>query len=262
MVLSADVMADAAASDVSAAVDALEALSKYANSDTAKAVAKAADLGTDADRFADLVVRRLWTSVARYVIQKAPKRSDFASIEDKCRRVSHSPVLDAIETIFALFPKPIPTRFSVDAISEGLDALIVTAIQVERKAVRKHLSGLKSRRLGKATVDVGGFEGNERILRVGVIEVGQGNINAASLTMMVVTGMQPEVVLMVGVAGGVKDLAIGDVVASSKIYWAESGKSEGDHETPRPDYGPVSPELVQSRHDGRCGRYMAIPTTE
>ena len=79
-----------------------------------------------------------------------------------------------------------------------------------------------------------------------VIEVGPGNISAASLTAMAVSAAQPEVVLMVGVAGGVKDLAIGDVVASSKIYWAEAGKSEVDHEVPRPGYGPVSSELIQA----------------
>ena len=244
-VLSMEVMAEAAASDVSAAVDALEDLSAHANADIAKAVAKAADLGSDADRFADLVIRKHWTGTARYVVQKAPKRPDLASIADRCRRISHSPVLDMIEAMWALMPRPIPRRPRDNAASSELDVLIVTAIKAERKAVRKHLGNRKSRRVGQATADVGVFEGRERALRVAVIEVGPGNISAASLTAMAVSAAQPEVVLMVGVAGGVKDLAIGDVVASSKIYWAEAGKSEVDHEVPRPGYGPVSSELVQ-----------------
>ena len=107
-VLSMEVMAEAAASDVSAAVDALEDLSAHANADIAKAVAKAADLGADADRFADLVIRKHWTGAARYVIQKAPKRPDLASIADRCRRILHSPVLDMIEAMLALTPRPIP----------------------------------------------------------------------------------------------------------------------------------------------------------
>lgn len=245
-VLSAEVMAEAAASDVSAAVDALEDLSAHANADIAKAVAKAADLGADADRFADLVIQRHWTGAARYVIQKASKRPDLASIANRCRRISHSPALDMIEAMLALVPRPTPNRLRNDPASSKLDVLIVTAIKAERKAVRKHLSSRKSRRVGQAIADVGMYEGGERVLRVAVIEVGPGNIGAASLTAMAVSAAQPEVVLMVGIAGGVKELAIGDVVASSKIYWAEAGKSEVDHEVPRTGYGPVSSELIQA----------------
>ena len=245
-VLNTDVMAEAAASDVSAAIDALEELATYANSDIAKAVAKAADLGTEADRFAELVVRRHWTSTARYVVQKAPKRTDLASIAERCRRVSHSPLLDMFEAALAFLPKSTPQRSRNHTAPGELDVLIVTAIKVERNAVRRHLSNRKSRRAKHATVDVGEFEGIERVLRVGVIEVGPGNIKAASLTTMVVSAAEPEVVLMVGVAGGVKDLDIGDVVASSKVYWVEAGKSETDHEAPRTDYGPVSSELIQA----------------
>ncbi|WP_423916818.1 hypothetical protein [Candidatus Poriferisodalis sp.] len=248
-VLSADVMARAAASDVSAAIDALETLAAHANSDIAKAVVKAADLGVDADRFADLIVHRSWTGAARYVIRKAPDRPDLASIEGKCRQVFLMTVVDWFDAMLGRYPKPVRARLRNDTLPGTLDALIVTAIQIERKAVRKHLEDWKSLRHKKITVDVGTFEGGERTLRVGVIEVGQGNIGAATITTMAVEGLQPQIVLMVGVAGGVKDVDIGDVVASSKIYWAESGKSEADHEAPRPDHGPVSQDLVQVARD-------------
>ena len=60
---------------------------------------------------------------------------------------------------------------------------------------------------------------------------------------------------MVGVAGGVKDVEIGDVVASRKVYWIEPGKqtSEGSdggsarsRTFVRPDFGPVSHRLIQT----------------
>lgn len=126
-----------------------------------------------------------------------------------------------------------------------LDALIVTALQLERHAVRAHLDGFDTRAVGAARVDIGRFVVGAATLRVGVIECGPGNVDAAALTTTTATKLKPRVVLMVGVSGGLKDMRIGDIVASSKIHWAEPGRSEDDLIRPRPDLGPVSVELVQ-----------------
>lgn len=126
-----------------------------------------------------------------------------------------------------------------------IDALIVTALQLERHAVREHLDDLDTRREGSIVVDVGRFGVDTAAIQVGIIECGPGNIDSAAFTTASVMKLQPKVVLMVGVAGGIKDLRIGDVVASSKIYWAEPGRSENDQIKPRPDFGPVSAGLVQ-----------------
>ena len=129
--------------------------------------------------------------------------------------------------------------------ADRLDALIVTALQLERRAVRAHLDGFDTRAVGAARVDIGRFVVDAAALRVGVIECGPGNVDVAALTTTAAMNLKPRVVLMVGVSGGLKDMRIGDVVASSKIYWAEPGKSEDDLIRPRPDVGPVSVELVQ-----------------
>ena len=126
-----------------------------------------------------------------------------------------------------------------------LDALIVTALQLERRAVREHLDGFNTRAVGAARVDIGRFVVDATTLRVGIIECGPGNVDAAALTTTTAMNLKPRIVLMVGVSGGLKDMQIGDVVASSKIYWAEPGRSEDDLIRPRPDLGPVSVELVQ-----------------
>ena len=129
--------------------------------------------------------------------------------------------------------------------ADRLDALIVTALQLERRAVRAHLNSFDTRAVGVARVDIGRFVVGAAALRVGAIECGPGNVDVAALTTTAALNLKPSAVLMVGVAGGLKDVRIGDVVASSKIYWAEPGKSEGDLIRPRPDQGPVSIELVQ-----------------
>ena len=127
-----------------------------------------------------------------------------------------------------------------------VDALIVTAVQLERRAVREHLCSLDVMSINSLVLDVGQFVEQHLSLRVAILEVGPGNIDASVLTTITTVELQPAVTMMVGVAGAMKDLALGDVVASSKVYWAESGKSLEGEVRPRPGFGPVSDRLVQA----------------
>lgn len=126
----------------------------------------------------------------------------------------------------------------------NVDALVVTALQLERVAVRHHLVDLAVVRENGIVADMGRFAFGSTNLRIAVIETGAGNVDAALAVQKAESTFGPSKVIMTGVAGGLKDVAIGDVVASSKVYWIEGGK-EAPQVRPRPDQAPVSPGLVQ-----------------
>lgn len=124
-------------------------------------------------------------------------------------------------------------------------ALIVTALPVEYAGVRHHLSDVQEEELPHGMVaEVGALGGPKTPWSVWLIEAGMGNENAALETDRAVAHIRPEVVLFVGIAGGRKDVEIGDVVVASKVYGYESGKDEETFR-PRPDAPEPTYRLLQ-----------------
>jgi nucleoside phosphorylase len=114
-------------------------------------------------------------------------------------------------------------------------AVVVTALPVEFSAVCEHLEGRKEDTHPQGTVYERGLfrPGVGREWEVVVVEIGAGNPAAAAEVERAITYCRPNVVLFVGVAGGLKDVAIGDVVAASKVYSYEFGKESAGFK-PRP----------------------------
>jgi len=132
--------------------------------------------------------------------------------------------------------------------AEHADVLIVTALKLEREAVRAHLGEVEVEQQSGLACDVGLFDTGERALSVAVLETGAGNVAAAIATTQAEEHFRPDLLVMVGIAGGLKDVGLGDVVASEKIYWVEGGKVGGREQEewfPRVDFAPVSNSLRQ-----------------
>lgn len=124
-------------------------------------------------------------------------------------------------------------------------AVFVTALPVEFDAVK--------RLLGEGTTEIGD-QGMRYVVaahadaNVILFATGAGNVNAAIEVERAIARYNPRYLFFVGVAGGLKDVRLGDVVAATKIYNYESGKSAKEF-LARPQMGESSYYLVQLAHD-------------
>jgi nucleoside phosphorylase len=114
-------------------------------------------------------------------------------------------------------------------------AVIITALPLERKAVIAHLRNVTEEPPVQGSIYRRGiFDERSDPWGVIVAEIGAGNVGAAAEAVRVIAHYSPQVAIFVGVAGAIKDLKHGDVVASTKVYGYESGKDEEDGFKTRP----------------------------
>jgi nucleoside phosphorylase len=127
--------------------------------------------------------------------------------------------------------------------------VILTALEVEFEAVRNHLTEPQEDRHRRGSIyEVGTYQGKKLSFRVVLKEIGPRNTGAAAEIERAIEQYEPDYVLFVGVAGGIKDVSVGDVVCASKVYGYESGKETSKGFRPRPvAFVPSAALLERSR---------------
>lgn len=127
--------------------------------------------------------------------------------------------------------------------AEPQRVVVVTALDFETRAVLRHLGDDWCEEiLRSGTVCYrGAFEGWDVV----VVEAGAGNLRAATTALEAITHYEPDLALFVGIAGGVKDVGLADVVIASKVYNYEFGRDTPDGFLARPELNQVAHELEQ-----------------
>ncbi|MFB9832003.1 5'-methylthioadenosine/S-adenosylhomocysteine nucleosidase family protein [Actinoallomurus acaciae] len=104
--------------------------------------------------------------------------------------------------------------------------VILTAIDLEYEAVRKHLRDVRTHTHPAGTLfevgDVAGITG-----RVALAAMGEGNTGAAAIAERSIALFQPRLLLFVGIAGALKDdIRLGDVVVPTRVYGYHGGRED------------------------------------
>ena len=124
--------------------------------------------------------------------------------------------------------------------------VILTALEVEYRAMREQLSGLRRHRHSAGTLfEIGAFERHPE-KEIALALTTAGNASAAIMTERAINEFSPQAVIFVGVAGGLATwLVIGDVVVATKVYAYHGERSEGNGDKFRPRAYEPSHELEQ-----------------
>ncbi|HEY6927473.1 MAG TPA: hypothetical protein VI653_28620 [Steroidobacteraceae bacterium] len=132
--------------------------------------------------------------------------------------------------------------------------LIMTALPLERDAIMRFLN-----RRGEVTTQAGSTyeKCSFEQLDVYVGLSGAGNLNAGPEAERALATLRPDVAIFTGIAGGVKDVSLGDVVVANKLYSYETGV-DTEQFKPRPEIGLPSYRLVQITQGlARAGTWRA-----
>ncbi|MEU4893945.1 hypothetical protein AB0B12_15895 [Streptomyces sp. NPDC044780] len=112
-----------------------------------------------------------------------------------------------------------------NGVAARADVVVLTALEVEYRAVRAHLEDPRPDRAERgALFELGVFRDGPVARTVALHMTGPGNPGAAASVERAAALFAPRAVLFVGVAGGRKDVALGDVVAADSVYDYETGK--------------------------------------
>ena len=125
-----------------------------------------------------------------------------------------------------------------------MNVVILTPLSLEMDAVRPHLHDELFHFDGSNSYLTGHFKGRHQSYKIIVYETGSRNSPVALATERAIQAFHPSIIILLGIAGGVKDVEIGDVAVATKAYGYESGKDTPTGFVYRPEVYLSSKPLV------------------
>lgn len=105
-----------------------------------------------------------------------------------------------------------------------IDIVILCPVEVEFKIIRKILTNSKPTQYKKVSFDFGKIKAKSYNWNIAVIEPDL-NLNSFGLKVNeAISTLNPKYVFLAGIAGGIKDPKIGDIIIGTKAYFYEGGK--------------------------------------
>jgi nucleoside phosphorylase len=137
---------------------------------------------------------------------------------------------------------------SMSARTQRVGVVIMTALNLECRAICNHLGNQVHRDVAGTIFRIGEVADSGSLIAVAVL--GPGTAGAAALTERALSEFKPDALLFTGVAGALKShIEINDVVVATKVYGYHGGKEEGDSFKARPEAWPASHRLEQIARD-------------
>ena len=123
--------------------------------------------------------------------------------------------------------------------------LILTALELERQAVLVHLDTIEEELHPETgtVYKVGYYNTSKGKMKIVVGRTDQTNTNAGIETERALTHFSPSHAFFVGVAGGLKDVKVGDIVIGKEVFGYERGKETDNKFLNRPQFGFSSYDL-------------------
>ena len=136
------------------------------------------------------------------------------------------------------------------------DVLIVTALGLEFSAVRKFITDTSNVQHPESNSQyvIGKFGS----LKIALIETGACNVKSSHETDRAILYFNPKYVFFVGIAGGIKDVSIRDLVIANKVIGYEIGKAT---ETFKPRFDSVPSSYLLEQLAKKVARSKPISFT-
>lgn len=123
---------------------------------------------------------------------------------------------------------------------------ILTPIPLEYTAVETFLEKTHEESRDNIRYTIGVFRASHGKYRIILKETGSRNSDVALATERIIHHFKPVIIILTGIAGGVKDVKIGDIVIGTKAYGYEAGKSTDEGFKSRPNVLPYSTSLLEA----------------